>query len=92
MKKQLLIIKVNLSIFVPKTFSKTPTPLYLKFLLAHFNQQTQKNIVTHIQHLKAILNNKSVLENAKLLQTKITNNSITHNDFPQINELDELLT
>ena len=44
------------------------------------------------QHLKSILNNKSVLEKAKLLQTKLTTNSIIPNDFHQINELNEMLT
>ena len=51
-----------------------------------------KNVVKYKQHLKSIFNIKSVLDKVKLLQTKVTNNLISSNDFPQINGLDELLT
>ena len=44
------------------------------------------------QHLKAIVTKKIVLEKATLLQAKLNTNSITSNDFKQINELDALLT
>ena len=44
------------------------------------------------QHLKTTLNNKSILEEAKLIQAKINSNSNTSVDFYQINELDILLT
>ena len=51
-----------------------------------------KSVVKYKQHLHNIINNKIVLEKAKLLQAKLNTNSITSNDFKQINHLDNLLT
>ena len=44
------------------------------------------------QHLKHIVINKLVIEEAKSLKAKLNTNSITPNDFTKINELDNLLT
>ena len=51
-----------------------------------------KSVVKYKQHLQNIVSNKLVLEKAKLLQAKLNTNSITSNDFKQINDLDNLLT
>ena len=51
-----------------------------------------KNVVKYKQHLQNIVSNKLVVEKAKLLQEKLNTNSITSNDFKQINDLDNILT